>query len=204
MFSTTFLLTSLVVALIPGTGAIYTVSTGLFRGRRASIAAALGCTAGIIPHLLASILGLSFILHMSALVFQGIKFAGAAYLLYLAWATWRERGGLEFRADSTEAGSRQIIIKAVLLNLLNPKLTLFFFAFLPHFVSSGSASPVPQFLGLSLVFMAVTFLVFAVYGLLASSIRTYVANSPRVLVWLRRSFAAVFAGLSVELALADR
>ena len=100
MFSTTFLLTSLVVALIPGTGAIYTVSTGLFRGRRASIAAAFGCTLGIIPHLLASILGLSFILHMSALVFQGLKFAGAAYLLYLAWATWKDRGGLEFNSPS--------------------------------------------------------------------------------------------------------
>jgi threonine/homoserine/homoserine lactone efflux protein len=203
MFSTTFLLTSLVVALIPGTGAIYTVSAGLFRGRQASIAAAAGCTLGIIPHLLASILALSFILHMSALVFQGLKFAGAAYLLYLAWATWQDRGGLEFR-ERPEVGAGQIIGKAILLNLLNPKLTLFFFAFLPHFVSSGSASPVPQFLGLSLGFMAITFLVFVVYGLLASSIRSYVVNSPRMLVWLRRSFAAVFAGLSVELALTDR
>jgi threonine/homoserine/homoserine lactone efflux protein len=203
MFSTTFLLTSLVVALIPGTGAIYTVSAGLFRGRQASIAAAAGCTLGIIPHLLASILGLSFILHMSALVFQGLKFAGAAYLLYLAWATWQDRGGLEFR-ERPEVGAGHIIGKAILLNLLNPKLTLFFFAFLPHFVSSGSASPVPQFLGLSLGFMAITFLVFVVYGLLASSIRSYVVNSPRMLVWLRRSFAAVFAGLSVELALTDR
>ena len=199
MFSTTFLLTALVVALIPGTGAIYTVSTGLFRGRQASIAAALG----IIPHLLASILGLSFILHMSAVVFQGIKFAGAVYLLYLAWATWNERSELEFNATSTEAGSWQIIVKAVLLNLLNPKLTLFFLAFLPHFVTSGSASPIPQFLGLSLVFMAVTFLVFAVYGLLANGIRKYIVNSPRILIWLRRSFAVVFAGLSVELALTD-
>ena len=204
MFSTTFLLTSLVVALIPGTGAIYTVSTGLFRGRRASLAAALGCTLGIVPHLLASILGLSFILHMSALAFQGLKFAGAAYLLYLAWATWNDRGGLEFSAARTELGAGRIIFKAVLLNLLNPKLTLFFLAFLPHFVSSGSASPVPQFLGLSLVFMAVTFLVFAVYGLLASSIRNWVVNSPRALALLRRSFAAIFAGLSVELVLTDR
>ena len=125
MYSTTFLLTSLVVALIPGTGAIYTVSTGLFRGRRASLAAALGCTLGIVPHLLASILGLSFILHMSALAFQGLKFAGAAYLLYLAWATWNDRGGLEFSAARTELGAGRIIFKAVLLNLLNPKLTLF-------------------------------------------------------------------------------
>ncbi|WP_425148405.1 LysE family translocator [Deinococcus sp.] len=203
MFSAAFLLTSLVVALIPGTGALYTVSTGLFRGWWASIAAALGCTLGILPHLLASILGLSFILHLSAVAFQGLKFAGAAYLLYLAWATWQDRGGLEFR-ERPEARTGQIIVKAILLNLLNPKLTLFFLAFLPHFVSSGSASPISQFLGLSLVFMAVTFVVFVMYGLLASGIRRYVVNSPRLLLWLRRSFAAVFAGLSVELALTER
>lgn len=203
MFSTTFLLTSLVVALIPGTGAIYTVQAGLFRGRRASLVAAFGCTLGIVPHLLASMLGLSFILHLSAEVFTALKLAGAAYLLYLAWATWQERGGLEFR-ERPKARTGQIIVRAVLLNMLNPKLTLFFLAFLPHFVSPGSASAVPQFLGLSLVFMAVTFLVFAVYGLLASSIRAWVVGSPRALVWARRSFAAVFAGLSVELALTDR
>ena len=104
MFSTEFLITSLVVVLIPGTGVIYTVSTGLFLGWRASVAAAFGCTAGITPHLSASILGLSAILHMSALAFQAVKFAGAAYLLYLAWAMWRETGSLKFDSPTTQRG----------------------------------------------------------------------------------------------------
>ncbi len=204
MFSTEFLLTSLVVALIPGTGALYTISTGLFRGRRASIAAAAGCTLGIIPHLLASVLGLSLVLHLSAEVFQGIKWAGAAYLLYLAWITWREGGGLSFQAPETQQSSGQIIWRAVLLNLLNPKLTLFFLAFLPHFISPRSGSVVAEFAALSGVFMLITFLVFALYGVTASGVRRFLLNSPRALIWLRRSFAATFAALSVDLALTRR
>ena len=204
MFSTEFLITSLVVALIPGTGALYTVSTGLFRGRRASIAAAAGCTLGIIPHLLASILGLSLVLHLSAEVFQGLKWAGAAYLLYLAWMTWREGGGLSFQTPETRQSTAQIIWRAVLLNLLNPKLTLFFLAFLPHFISPRSDAVVAEFAALSGVFMLITFLVFVAYGVTASSIRRFVLNSPRALTWLRRSFAATFAALSVDLALTRR
>ena len=204
MLSPEFLLTSLVVVLIPGTGTVYTVSTGLFYGPRASLAAAVGCTLGIVPHLLASILGLSFVLHMSALVFQGLKYAGAAYLLYLAWAMWRDQGALSFGSASPERSVRQIIVRAVLLNLLNPKLTLFFFAFLPLAISPEAASPLAELLGLSLVFMALTLAVFAVYGVLAGSVRRYVARSPRVIVWLRRSFAAAFAALGVRLAAAYR
>ena len=202
MLTVPFLLTSLVVALIPGTGAVYTVSTGLFRGRRASLTAALGCTLGIVPHLLASLLGLSLLLHLSAEAFTVLKLAGAAYLLYLAWATWQDHGGLSFRDEGTR-GSLGVIGRAVLLNLLNPKLTLFFLAFLPQFIAPGRPE-LPQFLALSGAFMLVTFLVFAAYGLLAGSVRGFVTRSPRALLWLRRSFAAAFAGLSVELALAER
>lgn len=202
MLSAAFLLTSLVVALIPGTGAVYTVSTGLFRGRRQSLVAALGCTLGIVPHLIASLLGLSLLLHLSAEVFTFLKLVGAAYLLYLAWATWQEHGGLEFR-ERPEEGPGQIVGRAVLLNLLNPKLTLFFLAFLPHFIRPDRAE-LPQFLALSGAFMLVTFVVFAVYGLLAASVRRFVTGSPRALLWMRRSFAVIFAGLSAELALAER
>lgn len=204
MLSPEFLLTSLIVVLIPGTGTVYTVSTGLFYGSRAALAAALGCTLGIVPHLLASVLGLSFVLHMSALVFQGLKFVGAAYLLYLAWAMWHDQETLSFGLASPERSARQIIARAVLLNLLNPKLTLFFFAFLPLAISKDAASPAAELLGLSLVFMALTLAVFTVYGVLASSVRRHVVNSPSVITWLRRSFAAAFAALGVRLAVTDR
>ena len=208
MLDPEFLLTSLIVVLIPGTGAIYTVSTGLFQGRRMSLAAALGCTVGIIPHLLASILGLSFILHMSAVVFQGIKFAGVLYLLYLAWMMWRDTGGLTFGSASPQhslrANALRVASKAVLLNLLNPKLTVFFFAFLPLFIAPETSSPIIEMVLLSAIFMAITLIVFVLYGILASSVRKYVVGSPRIILWLRRSFAAAFAGLGVRLAITEQ
>lgn len=203
MFSTEFLLTSLVVVLIPGTGVIYTVSTGLFLGWRASMAAAVGCTAGIIPHLTASILGLAAILHMSALAFQAVKFAGVVYLLYLAWSMWRETGALEFDRAVSPKGLWQVITRGFLINILNPKLSIFFLAFLPLFVSPRAASPTLQMLLLSAVFMGMTLVIFILYGLLADAVRRHVVNSPRVVTRLQRSFAAVFAALGVKLALTE-
>ena len=203
MPSTEFLLTSLIVALIPGTGVIYTVSSGLFYGFRASVVAAFGCTLGVLPHLLASILGLSFLLQLSATFFQGLKVAGAVYLLYLAWTLWRERGALSFEAVPEQTAG-QLVIRGVLLNVLNPKLTLFFFAFLPLSISQGAGSPLAQLLQLSLVFMLITFAVFALYGALASRVRQRAVQSPEAIIWLRRSFAAAFAVLGLRLALTSR
>ena len=204
MLSMNFLITCLIVVLIPGTGVIFTVSTGLMAGKRASVFAALGCTAGIIPHLLASILGLSALLHTSALAFEALKFAGAAYLLYLAYATWRDRSAFAVNDTPTATTARGLMLRGFLLNILNPKLTIFFLAFLPQFVTPASTAPALQMLVLSGVFMAMTFAVFVVYGLLANVFRRAVIESPRVQNWLRRSFAAAFAGLGLNLALTQR
>ncbi len=204
MISSEFLLTSLVVVLIPGTGVIYTVSNGLFIGRRASIAAAFGCTAGIIPHLTACILGLSAILHMSALAFQIIKFAGAAYLLYLAWSIWQETGSIELNSPAAKNSLWKIAVRGFLINILNPKLSIFFLAFLPLFISPETLSPLVQMLLLSSIFMGLTLLIFILYGLSANSVRKYVINSPKALVWIQRSFAAVFAGLAAKLAMTEQ
>ncbi|WP_203141824.1 LysE family translocator [Marinobacter mangrovi] len=204
MFSAEFLLTSLVVVLIPGTGVIFTVSSGLMHGRRASLFASLGCTLGIVPHLLATILGLAAIMHTSAVAFQVLKYAGVAYLLYLAIATWRDRSAFSVQDVRRKGGVASLVLRAFLLNILNPKLTIFFLAFLPQFVATDSLSPLAQLLGLSGVFMAMTFVVFVIYGQLAHAFRTVVIESPKVQGWLRRGFAAAFAGLGVQLALTDR
>ena len=205
MITIEFLVTSLIVVLIPGTGVVFTVSTGLLRGRRAGVFAALGCTAGIVPHLLATALGLAALMHTSALAFQALKYAGVAYLLYLAYATWRDKSAFAIdQAASSSSSESALVIKAILLNILNPKLTIFFLAFLPQFVDYGAPSPVAQLLSLSGVFMAMTFAVFVVYGLLAHAFRKTVIESPRVQSWLRRGFAAAFAGLGTQLALSER
>jgi len=204
MFTTEFLVTSLIVVLIPGTGVVFTVSTGLAQGRRASLFASLGCTLGIVPHLLATVLGLAAVMHTSALAFQLLKYAGVAYLLYLAVATWRDRSAFTVQPVQAKGGALGLVVKAFLLNILNPKLTIFFLAFLPQFVQAGGKSPLLQLLGLSGVFMAMTFVVFVVYGLLAHAFRKSVIESPRVQAWLRRGFAAAFAGLGTQLALSER
>ena len=203
MMTVEFLVTSLIVVLIPGTGVVFTVSTGLAQGRGASVFAALGCTLGILPHLLASIAGLAALLHVSALAFHLLKLAGAAYMLYLAWATWRERGSLSLDTPG-ETGAGRIILRAVLMNVLNPKLTIFFLAYLPQFIVADAGTPLVQMLGLSAVFMAMTLAVFVVYGLLAHAAQRAILGSPRVLNWMQKGFAAVFASLGINLALSDR
>lgn len=204
MFSTDFLLTSLVVVLIPGTGVIYTVSTGLFSGWRASIAAAFGCTTGIIPHLTVSILGLSAILHMSAIAFQVIKYAGVIYLMYLSWSMWRQTGSLQVNSPESTKSLWQIVAKGFLINILNPKLSIFFLAFLPLFVSPNVSSPMFQMLILSVVFMAMTLIVFILYGISANYVRKYIVSSSKATTWLQKSFAAIFAVLAVKLAMTEQ
>jgi threonine/homoserine/homoserine lactone efflux protein len=199
-----FWITTLVVVATPGTGALYTIAAGLARGARASILAALACTIGIVPHLIAAITGLAALLHTSAVAFAVVKYLGVAYLIYLAVMTWRDRGSLVADADATPRSPWRVIGTGVLINLLNPKLTIFFFAFLPQFVHPGQPDTVPTMLLLSGIFMAVTFVVFALYGLFAAGFRAQVIRRPRVVAWLRRSFAAAYVLLAARLAIPER
>lgn len=199
-----FLVTSLIVAISPGTGVLFTLAAGLSRGSKASIVAAFGCTLGIVPHIAAAILGLAAVLHTSALAFQLLKYLGVAYLLYMAWATLRDRGTFQVQQDVTPRSAGQVILSAILLNILNPKLSIFFLAFLPQFVSADDARPLAAMAELSAVFMAVTFVVFVGYGLFAAAIRSQIVSRPWVLTWMRRAFAGAFAALGAKLALADR
>ncbi|WP_372398361.1 LysE family translocator [Azospirillum sp. HJ39] len=203
-----FLVTSLIVVASPGTGVLLTLAAGLSRGARASTVTAFGCTLGIVPHMAAAMLGLAALLHTSAVAFQGLKILGVLYLLYMAWATLREQGALSVAADGAEGApplsAGRTILRAVLVNVLNPKLSIFFLAFLPQFVSDADPQPLARMLELGGVFMALTFAVFAVYGLFAAAVRDRVVSRPRVMAWMRRGFAAAFAALGAKLALAER
>ena len=199
-----FLLTSLIVIVSPGTGVLYTLAAGLSRGARASIVAAFGCTLGIVPHMAAAILGLAALLHASALAFQTFKYLGVAYLLYMAWNALQERGALRVERSIGARSALKVTIAAILINILNPKLSIFFFAFLPQFVTGDEPRPLAHMAVLSAVFMALTFVVFVGYGLFAAAIRDHVISRPQVLAWMRRTFAAAFVALGVKLALAER
>lgn len=199
-----FLVTSLIVVVSPGIGVLYTLGAGLSRGARASIIAAFGCTLGIIPHMAAAITGLAALLHTSAVAFQTLKYLGVAYLLYMAWNTLKERGALKVETATGPRSAMQVIVSAILINLLNPKLSIFFLAFLPQFVSAGEAHPLARMLELSGVFMALTFVVFVGYGIFAAWVRRHVISRPRVVTWMRRTFAGAFVLLGIRLALANR
>ena len=199
-----FWVTSLIVIVSPGTGVLYTLAAGLARGARASIVAAFGCTLGIVPHMAAAILGIAALLHTSALAFQTFKWLGVAYLIYMAWSALHEGGALRLDREISARSAVKVTVEAILINILNPKLSIFFFAFLPQFVAADEAHPLSHMAMLSAVFMGLTFVVFVSYGLFAAAIREHVISRPRVLAWMRRTFAAAFVALGAKLALSER
>ena len=199
-----FLVTTFVIVATPGTGVIYTLAAGLSRGARASAVAAVGCTLGIVPHMVAAITGLAALLHTSALAFQTLKYLGVAYLLYMAWATLQEKGALAVEDETAPRSARHVVVSGVLINILNPKLTVFFFAFLPQFVRTDEPGAVRRMLELSAVFMLLTLVVFGAYGVCAASVRTHVVSRPRVMTGMRRVFAGSFVALGARLALTER
>ena len=200
-----FLITSLVVILLPGTGVIYTLALGISGGLRAGLLAAFGCTLGIVPHILASVAGLAAVLHASALAFEALRTIGVAYLLFIAWSLLKESNALDLGPEQAPAErALRIVRKGILTNILNPKLSLFFLAFLPQFVPANAPDASARMLILGGVFMALTFLVFAIYAGLAASLRQQVLSRPRIMVWTQRSFAAALGVMGLRLALADR
>ncbi|MEM8878692.1 MAG: LysE family translocator [Pseudomonadota bacterium] len=199
-----FLITSMIVILLPGTGVLYTLAIGLGRGFGASVAAALGCTFGILPAALASVVGLAAIFHTSAIAFQTVKYLGVAYLLYMAWSVLREGGALDVQADNRPVSLVKTAVDGTLLNVLNPKLSLFFLAFLPQFVDPGAHHATQSMVLLAAIFMLLTFIVFVGYGACAAAARDYVISRPAILIWLKRSFAAAFGFLGLRLAFAER
>jgi threonine/homoserine/homoserine lactone efflux protein len=196
-----FLILSLIVVVAPGTGVLYTLANGLAGGGRQSIIAAFGCTMGILPHIAAAVFGLAALLHASAMAFQIVKFAGVAYLIYLAWGAWREKGALAMENGVEERSKLGIVVKGFLINILNPKLSIFFLAFLPQFIDPKGASATVQMLTMGAVFMVMTFVVFIGYGIFAAMVRTHIISRPRVMTWFRRTIAGAFLSLGVKLAL---
>ncbi|WP_430475719.1 LysE family translocator [Thalassospira lucentensis] len=201
MITFDYLLTSLIVVALPGTGVIYTLAIGLGRGRKASIWAALGCTLGIVPHMAASILGLSALLHTSAIAFEAVRYLGVAWLLYMAWGMWHGTGAMKVTANGTPTGILKTLRDGILLNLLNPKLSLFFLAFLPQFVSANPPDTTGEMTVLGLIFMGMTFGVFAVYGCFAAALRHRIIERPNVMRWLGKGFAGAFIAMGAKLAL---
>lgn len=195
-----FLLTALIVCIVPGIGVVYTLSATLGAGFRAGIMASVGCTIATVLHLVVALSGLAAVLYTSAILFQAIKYAGVAYLIWMAWAILGDRGSLSVKAAEPQP-AWVVVRRGIALNILNPKLPLFFIAFLPQFLPDEKAGALPAMIELGLAFSALTFLTFAGYAALAALGRNAVLGRPAVLLWLKRAFAASFAALGLRLAL---
>jgi len=199
-----FLLTSLIVVLLPGTGVVYTIAVGLGRGFRPSVAAALGCTFGIVPAAVASIFGLAAVFHASAMAFLVVKYLGVAYLFYMAWSILKDNGLMQIDENKRKDSYYRTALNGTLLNVLNPKLSLFFVAFLPQFVPPTQNGSIAYLSYLAAIFMLMTFVVFILYGAFASAARMYVVESPKTMLWLKRCFAGAFVVLGLRLATAEQ
>ena len=197
-------MTSLVAAASPGTGVLLTLAAALKQGARAGIIAAFGCTIGIVPHLLAAVTGVAAFVHSGAVAYQALKIAGVAYLSWMAWRRLCDQGAMTVEAATAPRSVGRMIGSAVLANLLNSKLSIFFAAFLPQFLATTDPAPVLTMAWLGLAFMGVTFAVFADYAVAAARARQRVLSHPSLLCWMRLTLAAAFVGLGAKLVLTDR
>jgi threonine/homoserine/homoserine lactone efflux protein len=202
--SVEFLLTSLVVVLIPGTGVLYTVSSSIGGGWRRGLFAAIGCTLGIVPHMLAAMLGLSAIMQAGSVVFEVVRYAGVIYLVFMGFSMIRDAGTLPLDDGNASIDPMgPVVWRGILLNVLNPKLTVFFFAFLPQFLDASPGLLDPKLIGLGGIFMLMTLVVFAVYALASAGIRDLVLAAPVARRWIERALGALLIGFAARLALTD-
>jgi threonine/homoserine/homoserine lactone efflux protein len=199
-----FLLTSLLIVISPGTGALITLSTGLQQGARRALVAAAGCTLGVVPHMLAAVTGLAALLQANPLAFGFVKYIGVAYLLFMGWQTLRNSGPLSLTQSSMQPSQGALVRYAILANALNPKLSVFFLAFLPQFVTSGDPHPVRTMLLLSTLFAVMTLAIFAFYGAFAARVRHLILGNIRVINGIRWSVSVAFIVLAVKLALSHQ
>ena len=206
--SVEFVLTSFVVAAIPGTGVVYTIASSIGGGWRRGLFATIGCTLGVVPHLLAAMLGLSGVMQTGSVVYETVRWVGVAYLVYMGISMIRQGDVLELDDDARHdaAGSMiRVVRRGILLNLLNPKLTLlFFFAFLPQFLDTPPALLDARLIGLGAVFMFATFVVFVGYAYASAVMRDLVLSVPAVRRWLHRCLGSLLVGFAARLAIADR
>ena len=197
-----FLLASIALTLAPGPDNTFVVAQGISRGRRAAVTTALGMACGISVHTSAAALGISALLYSSAYAFTILKFAGAAYLLYLAFKSLKEQSLILRQENGTPPNGFAMFRRGFIMNVLNPKVALFFLAFLPQFVSGGAGNAALQMLLLGVIFMVQAAVLFSIIGWMSGSVGALVLKRPHIGKYFGWLSAGIFASLGVKLALA--
>ncbi|WP_375561277.1 LysE family translocator [Bernardetia sp. OM2101] len=191
-----FIGASIILTLMPGPDNLFVLTESLTKGHKNGIAISLGLSLGVLVHTLAAATGLSIIIQKSALVFSILKYLGAAYLFYLAFMSFKEKKkdlNLESNSDIEETKIVPLVKKGFLMNVLNPKVSLFFIAFLPQFISSDGYNVTLQMVILGLIFMLQAFLIFSAIAILASKLTKYINNPKfwRVTKWSKISVLSI-------------
>ena len=199
-----FFTTSLILALSPGPDNLFVMAQSARTGRKSGLFVTLGLATGLIGHTVAVAFGLAAILRASSLAFTILKFIGAAYLLYLAWQAFRAGAATANKGDVEVFSRGSIYRRGIIMNLTNPKVSLFFMAFLPQFADPRHGSMMLQFFQLGAVFIMATILVFSVISFIAGGVGEKFSNSPLAQKIVNRTASAVFIGLAVKLALSER
>lgn len=200
----TFLGVSLLLGISPGPDNVFVMLQSATHGRRAGGLVVLGLCTGLLVHTAAVTLGLAALFAASASAFVVLKFAGAAYLTYLAWQAYRAPVAGAENGQAVTLRPRQLWLRGVFMNLSNPKVVLFFLAFLPQFVDPQRGPVAGQLLALGALFILATLLTFGAIAYFSAALGQQLRRSARVQRWLNRVTALVFAGLALRLALAER
>jgi threonine/homoserine/homoserine lactone efflux protein len=198
-----YLCASVALTVSPGPDNIFVITQGITRGRKAAIVTALGMCSGISVHTTAAALGISAIFYSSAVAFNLVKYAGALYLLYLAWKTFRSRSAFAL-STALDLPAAALFRRGFIMNVLNPKVALFFLAFLPQFVAPAAGHLPLQMLLLGAIFMLQAVAIFSLIGWFSGVIGKQLQTRPRIAKYFDWLTSGVFASLGVKLALAER
>ena len=195
---------SCALIIAPGPDMFYVITRGMAHGRKAGMLSAFGVVCGILVHTTAAALGLTLILQSSAIAFLLVKYVGATYLLYLGVKAWRDKSIFSLHSPTSAMNSIALFWQGVLSNILNPKIAIFFLAFLPQFVDKGSGHLAIQmfFLGLTFAGMGLCFLL--VVGYSSGAIGGWLTRRPNFAHFLQRLAGGILIGLGIRLALSER
>lgn len=199
-----FIGVSWALILAPGPDMLYVITRGMAHGRRAGILSAIGVVCGILVHTTAAAFGLTLLLQTSALAFLFVKFIGAAYLLYLGIRAWRDKSTFLLQASASSAKSSALFWQGVLSNVLNPKISIFFLAFLPQFVDKGSSHVTLQMVILGLTFACFGLCFLLIVGYSSGAVGRWLMYRPQYAQFLQRLAGGILIGLGIRLAFTEK
>ena len=199
-----FFSVAILLTLAPGPDILFVIAQSVSQGKHAGIATALGLCTGLLVHISAAVLGVSAVIYQSALAFSVVKYAGAVYLLYLAWQAFRERDeGLSFGRQKPMAYA-SLYKKGIVMNVLNPKVSLFFLALQPQFVDPSAGQIPQQMLVLGVIFLVQALAVFTLVSIGAEKLRQWLSAHTAItrrIHWLK---GAIFALIGIQIAVSER